>query len=93
MSFILQINGANYAGWTDKYGNGGGTLAGQGYGYAVLCETAGKPGWYSPDYAPGKLSTSQTGSSEWVSAWYTVTITDTGIEWGLDEVAFGVRAN
>ncbi|MDR1232555.1 MAG: hypothetical protein LBK61_14275 [Spirochaetaceae bacterium] len=93
LSFLLQVGGKEYAGWDSKYGTvgiGGGSLEDQGYGYAVLCEDNGNPGWHS------KLTSVKptgTDKSIWVTARYTVTIDDSNVAFVLAEVAYGERGD
>jgi hypothetical protein len=90
LSFLLQIDEDEYAGWTAHYGTGGRTLVGQGYGYAVLAECVGIR-WHS-SLPSGNEYTAPTGSPEWATVRYTITIADDGgVAFALDEVAYYVR--
>jgi hypothetical protein len=85
LSFLLQVDGKEYAGWADKYGTAGldgKTLSGQGY--AVLCEDEdGTPGWHS-SLSPAK--TTDTGGTPWeVTMRYTVTVTGSNVDFVLEE--------
>jgi hypothetical protein len=89
LSFLLVIDGKEYAGWdVAAYGNGGRTLDGQGYGYAILGENAGEPGWHSKYDVEAERASEEIGFSPWLTAEYTVTVRDTGIEWVLNQVAY-----
>jgi hypothetical protein len=93
LSFLLQVDGKEYAGWDSEYGTvgiGGENLEGQGYGYVVLCEDSGNPGWHS-SLAPAKPT--GTDRSIWVTARYTVTIDGNNVTFVLDEVAYGKRGD
>jgi hypothetical protein len=85
MSFLLQIDGDEYAGWDAQYGNGGRTLVKQGYGYMVMGDGYGLPVWYPKDYPSGVVRI----NSSWqagVTALFTVTITGSGAAFTLDEL-------
>jgi hypothetical protein len=86
LSFLLIIDGKEYAGWGADYGNGGRTLDGQGYGYAILGEKISEPGWHAPYY--GAARQGETGSSLWLVAEYTVTVRDDSVTVDLTRVAY-----
>jgi hypothetical protein len=90
LSFLLQVDGDQYAGWDgSKYGTvgiSGGSLKGQGYGYVVLCEDNGTPGWYS---SLNSTKTTGTDKSVRVTARYTATIGNSNVTFVLDEVVYG----
>jgi hypothetical protein len=88
LSFLAQIDRAEYAGWDAQYGTGGRTLVGQGYGYDVLAESI-VPKWHS-SLPPGNEYTNLSGWP-WVTVRYTITIADGSVDFALDEVAYCVR--
>jgi hypothetical protein len=93
LSFLLQIGEDEYTGWdTAQYGNSGKTLEGQGYGYVVLFGDDWNPGWHS-SRQPQSETANTEGITEWVTARYTVTITDDDVAFVLDEVVFGREAD
>jgi hypothetical protein len=92
LSFLLQIDGNEYAGWNiKKYGAGSRTLAGQGYGYAVLFEDSRFDVYWHSSLLPGNEYTARAGFPENVTVRYTITIADDGVAFALDEVAYCVR--
>jgi hypothetical protein len=90
MSFLLHIDGSMYAGWDKQYGTGNKTLVSQGYGYAVLGENNGNPGWHSPNCPPKKEWTNTTDNptynSDCITARYIITITNNKVEFVLNEL-------
>jgi hypothetical protein len=90
LSFLLQIDENEYAGWnTKKYGTGDRTLVDQGYGYAVLLEDSRLDIYWNSSLSPVKEYT--IGVFCFVTLRYTITIADSGVEFVLDEVAHGER--
>jgi hypothetical protein len=95
LSFLLKIDGDEYAGWDALYGTGDRTLADQGYGYAVLGDYGDYGGytvikWNSPLKA-GNEYTGPSGAFYYITVRYTISITDSGVEFILDEVAYYLR--
>jgi hypothetical protein len=90
LSFLLQIDGTEYAGWGVKYGDGGRTLVGQGYGYSVLYEDSNPTANWNSCPLPGREYT-DSGSQFYIAVRYTITIADSGVKFVLDEVAHGVE--
>jgi hypothetical protein len=91
LSFLLKVDGKEYAGWDAKYGTSG-TITAQGYGYAVFA-TGGnnfEPAWYSSVNPPQREKTKDDGNPGWLTVRYTITITDDGVEFVLNETEFGV---
>jgi hypothetical protein len=96
LSFLVNINGDEYAGWGAQYGTGGRTLVAQGYGYAVLGDYGDYGGdlvvnWHSPLPAGKEYTILPAGSFNRVTVRYVITITDSGVEFVLDEVAYYLR--
>jgi hypothetical protein len=93
LSFIIQIDNSQYAGWDAQYGNGNGTFVPQGYGYVIVGENNGHPGWHSTKCQPKVEINNTDGNPEWVTVEYTITITDNSVEFVLNTVAFGEAGN
>ncbi|MDR1250402.1 MAG: hypothetical protein LBK63_14025 [Treponema sp.] len=91
LSFLLRIDKHEYAGWdTAAYGNGGRTFDQEEHGYAVLGEDSNIK-WNS-SLPPGKQYIDPNGfPSEWVTVRYSITITNSGVEFVLDEIVYGLR--